>query len=187
MKDGKMKDGGSWLGCRHSGNGGPRSPELSSGERDGAGLETDKPAGYEPRKSYSRSFLFISILLVGIHSMILGMFIYFYTDTFYKIFFSTRPENVFFVKQSGIFLFCLGAYYLLPFVDFQKFYSTVLFTIFTKIVAVLFLVFNAYLSLSPTAIYMAAVGDASMALLLLTALYFYRRNTQGGTMASLKT
>jgi len=125
------------------------------------------------------SFLYVCILLVGTHSIILGLFIYFFTDIFYDIFYSVQPENVFFVKQSGVFLFCLGSYYLLPFVNFQKLYSTVSFTIFTKIVAVLFLVVNAHLSLSPTAIYMAAAGDSSMAILLLIALYIHRRNIRG--------
>lgn len=122
------------------------------------------------------SFLYICTLLVGLHSIFLGLFIYLFTNSFYNFFFATQPENVFFVRQSGVFLFCLGVYYLLPLLDFQQLYPMVQFTIFTKIVAVLFLVTNADLSQSPNAIYMAAFGDGLMASCLIISLYFCRRS-----------
>jgi hypothetical protein len=182
-----MKNGDPRLGGQHFGNGGTQPPASGKIDRKGIGLGIVKSHAGDPERSGSHPFLYISILLVGSHSMILGMFIYFFTDIFYKIFFSTRPDNIFFVKQSGIFLFCLGAYYFLPFMNFQKLYNAVLFTIFTKIVAVLFLVFNSHLSLSPTAIYLAAAGDASMAVLLSIAWYIQRRNDKGEKMAGFKT
>ncbi len=122
------------------------------------------------------AFLYVCILFVGLHSIFLGLFIYLFTNTFYEFFFAAQPENVFFVRQSGVFLFCLGAYYLLPLLDFQQLYPMVQFTVFTKIVAVLFLITNAKLSLSATAIYLAAFSDGLMAMILIFTLYFCRRS-----------
>lgn len=120
--------------------------------------------------------LYVCTLLVSLHSILLGLFIYFFTESFYEFFFASQPENVFFVRQSGVFLFCLGVYYFLPLLDFQQLYPMVHFTIFTKIVAVLFLVTNANLSLSPNSIYMAALGDGLMATCLIITLYFCRKS-----------
>lgn len=175
-----MKDGDMSLGGRNYGNGRPQSFNPQKVTRGETGFETSQQCEKVISRSGSLSFLYICILFVGLHSVFLGLFIYFFTDIFYKLFFSTQPENVFFVRQSGVFLFCLGSYYLMPFINFQKLHNTVVFTIFTKVVAVLFLVFNAHLSLSPTAIYLAAAGDASMALILLVAFLNQRRNEKGG-------
>ena len=121
-------------------------------------------------------FFYAFTLLVGLHSIFLGIFIYLFTNTFYELFFAAQPENIFFVRQSGVFLFCLGVYYLLPLLDFQQLYPMVQFTIFTKVVAVLFLISNVNLSQSPKSIYMAAFADGLMAAGLTFTLYFYRRS-----------
>ena len=121
------------------------------------------------------SFLYVCVLLVGLHSIFLGLFIYLFTDIFYELFFSAKVGNIFFIRQSGVFLFCLGAYYLLPLIDFKQLYNMVQFTVFTKIVAVLFLTTNAKLMLSTNAIYMAAFADGIMATVLVIALYSQRR------------
>ena len=127
------------------------------------------------KQSGFTSFLYVCILLVGLHSIFLGLFIYLFTDIFYELFFSVKPGNVFYVKQSGVFLFCLGVYYLLPLIDFKQLFNMVQFTVFTKIVAVLFLITNAKLSLSSNAIYMAAFVDGIMATVLVFAFYSHRK------------
>ena len=52
------------------------------------------------------------VFLIGLHSIALGIVIYFYTDFFYQKFFSASVENIFFVRQSGVFLFLAGFFYL---------------------------------------------------------------------------
>lgn len=42
------------------------------------------------------------VFLVGIHSLMLGFFIFFCTGWFYQIFFRTTVNNLFFYKAIGI-------------------------------------------------------------------------------------
>ncbi|MBW2465927.1 MAG: hypothetical protein JRF02_01375 [Deltaproteobacteria bacterium] len=107
------------------------------------------------------------VLCVGIHSIFLGLFIYFFTDLFYRLFFAAAVENIFFVRQSGIFLFLAGLFYLYPLINLEKLYNLILVVIFSKITAVYFLVANARFTLSPKMIYLAAFFDGLMAVLLL--------------------
>jgi hypothetical protein len=58
--------------------------------------------------SSKRNQLAITLLLVGVHSLLLGFFIFFMTDFFYELFFSTQVENPFFVKQAGLFLILIA-------------------------------------------------------------------------------
>lgn len=143
---------------------------------EGESLNTDKFIDDFSGQPRIFVILYICTLIVGLHSILLGLFIYLFTNSFYEFFFAALPENIFFVRQSGVFLFCLGVYYLLPLLDFQQLYPMIHFTIFTKIVAVLFLVTNADLSQSPNSIYMAALGDGLMASCLIISLYFCRRS-----------
>jgi len=62
-----------------------------------------------PRKVRQLSVL---VLLIGLHSLFLGIFIFFFTELFYDLFFSAEIENFFFVRQAGLFLFCLGLFNL---------------------------------------------------------------------------
>lgn len=112
----------------------------------------------------------VAVLLVGLHSILLGSFIFFFTDFFYGLFFGSGVENAFFVRQSGIFLVIAGFFYLSPLLDLRKFYILTLFVIGSKITAVIFLLTNAQLAAAPLSIYAAAAGDGLMAIVL-TALY----------------
>ena len=132
-----------------------------------------------------KSFLNVSVLLrltqflVGLHSAILGVVIYFFTVPFYQFFFSVDPDNFFFIKQSGLFLFLLGVFYLAPLMDMKRYNLIIVLTIFSKVAAVVFLVQNAQLAQSPLMIYLAALGDGSMAIALsLLTLFWYRDNKQ---------
>ena len=107
------------------------------------------------------------IFFVGMHSIFLGIFIYFFTDYFYQEFFSATVENIFFVRQSGVFLFLAGFFYLYPLLNIKQNYNLLLLVVFSKIIAVLFLISNAEFTLSPIMIYLAAFFDGIMAFLLI--------------------
>lgn len=116
------------------------------------------------------------ILFVGFHSITLGLVIYFFTDFFYQIFFSTNAENVFFVRQSGVFLFLAGFFYLYALIDLQNLYNLVLLVIFSKVIAVYFLIANAQYTLSPKMIYLAAFFDGLMGCALIFVYLNCRKN-----------
>jgi len=116
------------------------------------------------------------LFFVGIHSITLGFIVYFFTDFFYQTFFSAAVENLFFVRQSGIFLFLAGFFYLYPLIDLQKLYNMILLVIFSKFVAVYFLVANANFTLSPAMIYLAAFFDGLMGLFLIFVYVNFRKN-----------
>lgn len=110
---------------------------------------------------------FISIFLVAIHSLLLGLFIFFFTDMFYVFFFGTDVQNYFFVKQSGLFLFCLGLFYLVPLIDVDRYRRLVDIIVSTKILAVLFLIMNTQYTPRPGIIILASILDAAMAAVLI--------------------
>lgn len=116
--------------------------------------------------------LAVIVFLVALHSVVLGSFIYFFTGTFYRIIFHGQVEDFFFVRQSGLFLFCLGLFYFAPLTDLQRKYRLVSIIITTKVLAVIFLVTNAQVARSPANIFLAAFLDGLMAVLLIV---FYRR------------
>ena len=122
-----------------------------------------------PRKVQHLSVL---VLLIGLHSLLLGIFIFFFTELFYRLFFSAEIENFFFVRQAGLFLFCLGLFTLAIVVEMKRYYYFVKVIIVAKSLAFLFLVSHAHLAVSPPIINAAAVGDGLMALVL---IFFYRR------------
>lgn len=105
--------------------------------------------------------------LVGMHSVLLGLIIYFFTEIFYKVFFAANIENFFFVRQSGIFLFLIGLFYLYPLFNLKSLYSLILLIIISKTVAVLFLISNAQLTTAPAMIYLAAFFDGLMGSVLI--------------------
>ena len=122
-----------------------------------------------PRKVQHLSVL---VLLIGLHSLFLGIFIFFFTELFYDLFFSAEIDNFFFVRQAGLFLFCLGLFNLAILRDMKKYYYFVKVIIATKALAFLFLVSHAHLAAWSPIIFAAAVGDGLMALAL---IFFYRR------------
>jgi hypothetical protein len=116
--------------------------------------------------SYWLVLLKWSIFFISIHSILLGLIIYFSTDAFYQFFFHAQPENSFFVRQSGVFLFIIGFFYWFPLKDINARHAIVAFIIFSKITAVLFLLTNARIAMSPQSIYLAAIGDGIMVIWL---------------------
>ena len=115
--------------------------------------------------------LALLVFLVAVHSMILGIFIFFFTELFYRFFFHAQMENLFFVRQSGLFLFSVGVFNLCPLFDLKGRHRLVIVIILIKILAVLFLVTHSSYAAWPPIILLAAAGDGIMALLL---LIFYR-------------
>jgi hypothetical protein len=111
-------------------------------------------------------------LMVGIHSLVLGIFIFIFTGLFFQIFFHAEIDNIFFVRQSGLFLVCLGLFYISPLKSLKKNHHLIIIIIVTKILAVFFLIFHAHFVAWPPIIFMAAAGDGVMALLL---TLFYRK------------
>ena len=116
--------------------------------------------------------LSVLVLLIGLHSLVLGIFIFFFTELFYQLFLSAEIENFFFVRQAGLFLFCLGLFNLAILKDIDRHQYFIKVIIATKILAFLFLVTHAHLAAWPPILYAAAVGDGIMALAL---IFFYRR------------
>ena len=111
------------------------------------------------------------VFFVGMHSILLGLIIYFFTDFFYKIIFAATVENLFFVRQSGVFLFLAGFFYLYPLINLRSLYNMILLVIFSKIIAVLFLITNAGYTSAPLMIYLASFFDGLMAVVLVS-IYF---------------
>jgi len=116
------------------------------------------------------------LFLVGVHSILLGLTVYFFTDFFYKVFFNTSVENIFFVRQSGTFLFLAGLFYLYPLINLRKFYNLILLVIFSKAVAVFFLISNAAFTTAPVMIYLAAFFDGLMAVALVGVYFRIKTN-----------
>jgi hypothetical protein len=125
------------------------------------------------------------VFLVGLHSILLGLIIYFFTDFFYKVLFAASIENLFFVRQAGIFLFLAGFFYLYPLLNLRNLYNLILLVIFSKIVAVIFLISNAGYTTAPLMIYLAAFFDGLMALVL-TIVYFRLKKTVSLTKSIIR-
>ena len=122
----------------------------------------------------------VTLFLVGLHRIILGGTIYFFTSPFYQLFFSVDPDNFFFIKQSGVFLFLAGFFYLIPAKDIKRYKLLVAFVVFSKITAVAFLIGNAHLTPSPPMVYLAALGDGLMATALSLLIFFWYKNNKIG-------
>ena len=73
------------------------------------------------------------------------------------------PIILFFVKQSGVFLFLIGLFYFSPLVDFERHRTLILLIVFSKLTAVIFLLINDHLTPKPSMILLAAAIDALMA------------------------
>ena len=63
-----------------------------------------------------------------------------------------------------------GLFYLFPFLDLKRYQYLIILTVFTKVLAVIFLLSHARVTLTPGVIRLAAHVDGLMALLL---VYFY--------------
>ena len=111
-------------------------------------------------------FLKIVVLCVGVHSVVLGIIIYFFTGGFYRFLLGQPIADPFFVRQSGIFLFLAGLFYLFPLRNIHIYHHLIILTIVSKVCAVVFLATNAHLTPSPPMIVLTAAGDGSMAIAL---------------------
>lgn len=114
------------------------------------------------------------LILIGLHSVILGGTIYSFPVPFYELFFSGAPEDLFYIKQSGVFLFLAGFFYSIPALDLIRYRLIIGLVVFSKIIAVAFLIGNAQLTSSPPMIYLAAFGDGFMAAALTLATILWR-------------
>jgi len=122
-----------------------------------------------------RKLFTITLFLISLHSTLLGIFIFIMPNFFHNLFFSAQAENIFFVRQAGLFLFLLGIFYGFPLINLDKFSKITGVTIFTKICAVLFLFTNAGLTPSPLIIYLTGFVDGCMATALLTTYVMFQR------------
>jgi hypothetical protein len=111
--------------------------------------------------------LAVFVLLTGLHSMLLGVLIFFFTETFYRLFFFAEIENFFFVRQAGLLLFCLGLFNAAILRDMKHCAYFVNIIVVTKALAFLFLLSHAHFTAWPPIIYLAAIGDGLMAVALL--------------------
>ena len=119
----------------------------------------------------------ITLFLVGVHSVMFGVTIYFFTVPFHQFFFSVDPDNYFFVKQSGLFMFLMGLFYLIPVKNIKHYKLLIALVVFSKVTAVAFLLKNAHLTSSPPVIYLAALGDGLMATAIsILSLLCYKNN-----------
>ena len=144
----------------------------------------EKEAGRKPKDLFWPGLL---LFLVGMHSILLGLIVYFFTDFFYRVFFASSVENIFFVRQSGIFLFLAGLFYLYPLINLKKFHNIIFLVIFSKLTAVYFLVANAKFTVAPFMIYLAAFFDGLMALLLIGVYFRLRKSLALTKSGSVKT
>ena len=124
----------------------------------------------------------VTLFLVGLHSVILGGTVYFFTVPFHQFFFSVDPDNFFFIKQSGVFLFLAGLFYLIPIMDMKRYKLLIALVVFSKVTAVAFLLGNAQLTLSPPMIYLAALGDGLMATTLSILVFLWYKNNKNGSL-----
>ncbi len=126
---------------------------------------------YEKQQSTVK-LLRIVILVVGLHSVMLGAVIYFFTGSFYQFFLGEPIANPFFVRQSGIFLFLIGLFYLFPLTNLTSYHQFITLSIVSKVFAVIFLITNAHLTPHPPLILLTAVIDGFMAIALFLPYFF---------------
>ncbi len=137
------------------------------------------------RMSFLRhsNILRFTLFLVGIHSVLLGGVIFFFTAPFYQFFFSVNPDNIFFIKQAGIFLYLAGLFYLVPVINMERYKLIIGLVVFSKLTAVTFLLFNAQLTPSPPMIYLAALGDGSMAVVISILAFQWHKSNKASVSA----
>ena len=104
------------------------------------------------------TLLSLLILLIGLHSCMLGLVMLVAPQLIMNVFGMSIPESLFFPSQSGIFLIILSGCYLYALKD--PGYIKVI--IFSKSLAVIFLVVEVAVLNAPTIIWAAAAGDFSM-------------------------
>mgnify|MGYP007089982698 CR=1 FL=1 len=123
----------------------------------------------------ARRNIALCVLLVASHTLLLGAFIFWFTETFYTFFFGLSVDNMFFIKQAGLFLLCLGFFYLCPLLNLNRYHPLIYIIIATKLAAVFFLVSSSQLLPRPFVTYLAAFIDLTMALGLCYFAFQFKR------------
>ena len=105
----------------------------------------------------------ILVLLISAHSLMVGGMLFF--TPAWAVRFGGWPEvdELFFVRQAGVFHFVVVAGYLIEHCR----YRGVTFLVVTKTIAVVFLAFMAACNGAPWAVLASGVGDGLMALAVL--------------------
>jgi hypothetical protein len=106
------------------------------------------------------------ILLIGVHSLMLGILMLFATDYMLRVTGFPLAMPLFFPSQTGIFLFVFGVFYLLALREFA-FVKTIL---LSKSFAVVFLTVHALFLSAPPIVWAACVVDGGMLVALSAAL-----------------
>lgn len=125
--------------------------------------------------SAKQKLFMVTLLIIGVHSLSLGGLVFFMTEPFYEFFFSSEVENLFFIKQAGLFLILMGLFCLVPLTHIEKLSRVAIVTIITKVCAVVFLFTNANYSPSPFMMYLAGCGDGVMAIALFITYSMYMK------------
>ena len=126
-----------------------------------------------------RRILFAATMLVGLHSITLGAWMYLATAPFYRLFFRSDPPDPFFARQAGLFLICLGLFYLAPLLNLGKYHRLILLIVVTKALAVIFLLTSAGATVAPAIIRLGGLGDGTVGLLLLVCYVHWRWRHSG--------
>lgn len=132
-------------------------------------VTTDMLKNLHHRKPTERDSLIrlsFSLIITSLHSLLLGSYIFLQTEQFYQFFFGESVNNLFFVKQAGLFLFCMGLFYLTPLINLKAHHRVIYIIILTKILAVIFMLSNFSLVPRATTIFIAALGDTLFAVVL---------------------
>ncbi len=139
----------------------------------GVSARTSSEPGFLGRLVPSREELFVRplILIIGIHSCLLGTLMLFAPGFMNRVFGFSPGIPIFFPSQSGIFLLILGVLYLYALWD-PSLVKTIL---ISKAMAVPFLVVHVAFLGAPPSIWAAAAGDATMLVLLSVALFLRKR------------
>lgn len=128
-----------------------------------------------------RRFLQLWLLLLSLHSILLGAAIYLITDLLVGLQGLDLSGSLFYPRQSGVFLIILGVGYGLAAIDPEGRQALVCLAIFSKALAVLFLFSEVLLFGAPSLIITAGVVDAvEGGVLVILSLIFYgeRRGRQ---------
>ncbi|MBI3091525.1 MAG: hypothetical protein HYY96_12740 [Candidatus Tectomicrobia bacterium] len=116
--------------------------------------------------NYARAFRLV-MGLVSLHSLVLGLLLYFFTAPVLQAFGFQQGPSLFYPRQSGVFLFILGIAYLLPAVDLRRFRAFAWFTVVSKLCAVLFLYGEVLVFRASRIVLLAGIGDTLMGLVIL--------------------
>ena len=112
-------------------------------------------------------YLKFAIILISLHSLLLGITMLFFPLSFTEFFGFKSTETFFWQSQSGIFLIVLAIAYFLAYKELDRSRVLVHFIVLSKVLAVVFLMVHFVFLKAPYSIGLAAAGDALMGLCVL--------------------